>query len=364
MPRNHVPTYDPDLPPLDLTGIAARAAREVTKELTGLTGGARLVAAQEIAAAAQEHAQTLAAEKTPLLERLALSAYFYEHITGVPEAAGFSEDRWARLRSAALNLDSGERLPHIYHSGADNTPHAIGRAVRAAKAAQAVAEAAGVEQIPGAAAQLSALAEELAFADARAGAALAESSSSPRARLAPLDTDTIVDQESTRVARQMKPLLKDPEGRYRAACDIITKARRSIAELQPERNKLVASAYFYDHVQAVDKAAGIFQQESLTIRRAALGLGPDDTVPRVTKDNRAEITKLALQAKVKYIHNAPSKLPAVAEAYTRARARAEAALPFRDSAMTELWGRPGWTRAKLAEIANIDPSQVRRLTSN
>lgn len=370
MPRDHVPTYTPDLEPLDRDTIAHAETEHVRDTLAGKDGAPRVTAARKIA----DEARAQADKQTPLLERLALSAYFYEHTTGVPEAAGFTEDRWSQLRRAALGLEEDARLPLHYHVGPDSSPQAKARAERAAEAAHTAAELAGVKKVRRASARLPEVANAVAQAEARAQAAAAEAravveavpegSSSPRRRLPHLDLETLTDNAAADVARQMSPLLADPEGRFRAACKLITDARKDMNDLLKVRNELVASAYFYDHAQAAHHAAGVLPQEFLEIRRKALGLHKGAKVPRLTTSNRHEITELARTAGVKHIPDAIDRLPEAAQRYAQLRAQVQAALPFRDSAMTQLRTTLDWSRDKLADIAGIDPTQVGRLTSS
>ncbi|PNG22324.1 hypothetical protein [Streptomyces cahuitamycinicus] len=172
-----------------------------------------------------------------------------------------------------------------------------------------------------------------------------------------------VKEELGRIAR--------PDDRIERAAEIIRQADAEIALHLEDRDKAVASLWFFEHVKGLARTIGVTATAYREIlskayyggferRRTASGHFELRPVPDVPG---GELVKLAEEAGVPRVENASEDLPRLARVVAAARARRGAAVVFMREAALALMEEPyGWDAEKIAEHAGVGKKLIYQQT--
>ncbi|MGW2550065.1 hypothetical protein [Streptomyces sp. NPDC001635] len=159
------------------------------------------------------------------------------------------------------------------------------------------------------------------------------------------DTERAVKDELGELAR--------PDDRVERAAHIIRQADAEIALHLPERDQMVASLWFYDHVLGLSKVIGVYPTAYREVLSKALHGDANEPLPR-DGASLEDLTRIAEEHGVPRVANAAERLPEVARIVAMARARRAAAVPFMQDAALALSEDPyGWDGERIAEHAGV-----------
>ncbi len=174
------------------------------------------------------------------------------------------------------------------------------------------------------------------------------------------DYRALREREERAVKDELGALAR-PDDRIERAADIIRQADAEIALHIDDRDKGVASLWFYEHVlglaPAIDVTSTAYREilskalYGIDRRRTESGHYELRPVPDVTGP---ELVKLAEEAGVPRVENAFEELPRLASVVSAARARRAAAVVFMRDAALALSEEPyGWSGEKIAKHAGV-----------
>lgn len=143
-----------------------------------------------------------------------------------------------------------------------------------------------------------------------------------------------------------------PDDRVERAANIIRQADAEIALHAEDRDRAVASLWFYEQVLGLAPAIGVAQNAYREILSKVLYGDPKQASP--TAASNEELVQIAKDAGLKRVDGADEKLPELARIVFMARARRAAAVVFMRKAALALSQEPyGWSVEKIAEHAGV-----------
>ncbi|MEE1764353.1 hypothetical protein [Streptomyces sp. SP18BB07] len=143
-----------------------------------------------------------------------------------------------------------------------------------------------------------------------------------------------------------------PDDRVERAANIIRQADAEIALHAEDRDKAVASLWFYEQVLGLAAATGVAQNAYREILSKVLYGDPKQASPAAASNE--ELVQIAKDAGLKRVDDADEKLPELARIVFTARARRAAAVVFMRKAALALSQEPyGWSVEKIAEHAGV-----------
>jgi len=173
------------------------------------------------------------------------------------------------------------------------------------------------------------------------------------------DFDTIRTDTKREVA-DLLGAIADPAQRAAHAGKIVTDAEKTLQTAIPERDKVIMSVWAYGASRALYRWAGINRNAFDKVLRRSLGLPATGPVPRAPEERAAAAKK----AGFKRLPDAASTLPELAVAVEQARARKEAATPYRNDSVKVLGADPyNWKHDRIAETVGLERHSVTELIS-
>ncbi|MBK3639515.1 hypothetical protein [Streptomyces sp. MBT33] len=174
------------------------------------------------------------------------------------------------------------------------------------------------------------------------------------------DFKTLRAREERAVKDELGAIAR-PDDRIERAAEIIRQADAEIALHIEDRDKAVASLWFYEHVlglaRAIDVTPTAYREilskalYGIDRRRTESGHYELKPVPDVTGP---ELEKLAEEAGMPRVENAFEELPRLASIVSPARARRDTAVVFMRNAALALSEEPyGWSGEKIGEHAGV-----------
>ncbi|MEU1592833.1 hypothetical protein ABZ468_08205 [Streptomyces sp. NPDC005708] len=159
--------------------------------------------------------------------------------------------------------------------------------------------------------------------------------------------------DAERAVKDELGTLARPDDRVERAAEIIRQADAEIALHLPERDQMVASLWFHEHVLGLSKVMGVYPTAYREVLSKALY--DDANAPLPSDDVSLEdLTRIAQEQGVPRVENAAEKLPAVARVVAEARTRRTTAVPFMQDAALALSEEPyGWEGERIAEHAGV-----------
>jgi hypothetical protein len=317
----------------DVDAAAREAAREIEEQLTAIaSSGERIRSAKRIEADAKASVELLTAER----DRLVTSLSVYGRVPDLAKAIAAHPRKLTELRLQAL-----------------------GETVLSPSEAEHIAREHGVEEIPAqdAARRLPALVLSIAAAQARIRAArqVLRQQSQHRVTIERRDF-TEIRRKQTEEVETALGRIADPVQRFYAALGIFRDAQEILDRDMPERDALALSLSFYARARGIEKTLGLSRNAWHYLRTKTLGL------PKDAKHTADEAEKLARELHIPEIPAAEAerRLPALAESVAVAKARQDAARPYRNATVRVLLGEPyNWSMAKLAEELGMHPEGLR-----
>ncbi|MET7573351.1 hypothetical protein ABZT04_33375 [Streptomyces sp. NPDC005492] len=175
------------------------------------------------------------------------------------------------------------------------------------------------------------------------------------------DFKALREQEEGAVNAELGRIAR-PDDRIERAADIIRQADAEIALHLEDRDKAVASLWFYERVKGLATTIGVTPTAYREILSKALygrnwkrtESGHVELEPVPAHVPTPELAKLAEEAGVPRVENASEELPRLARVVASARARRGAAVVFMREAALVLSEEPyGWDGEKIAEHAGV-----------
>ncbi|MGY5009906.1 hypothetical protein ACWCY6_17755 [Streptomyces sp. 900105755] len=158
-----------------------------------------------------------------------------------------------------------------------------------------------------------------------------------------------------------------PDDRIERAAEIIRQADAEVALHLDDRDKAVASLWFYEHVPGLAGTIGVTPTAYREVLSKAFYGGPE----RVRTDSGhyelrpvpdlpgPELVEAARKAGVPLVEDADKKLPNLATVVAEARARRGAAVVFMRDAALALSEEPyGWDGPRIAEHAGVQKKLI------
>jgi hypothetical protein len=180
-------------------------------------------------------------------------------------------------------------------------------------------------------------------------------------KVQPTDFPAIRAREESAVKDELGAIAR-PDDRIERAAEIIRQADAEIALHLEDRDKAVASLWFYEHVLGLSKAIGVTPTAYREILSKALygnerhrtESGHFELRPVPNVGSSEELVALAEKHKVPRVDGALEALPRLAQVVAAARARRATAVVFMRDAALALDEEPyGWSGERIAEHAGV-----------
>ncbi|MFC9534412.1 hypothetical protein ACFT38_28285 [Streptomyces sp. NPDC056975] len=177
---------------------------------------------------------------------------------------------------------------------------------------------------------------------------------------------TELNEREEREVKDELGAIARPDDRIERAAEIIRQADAEIALHQEDRDKAVASLWFYGHVLGLSRAINVTNtayREILSkalygIDRRRTGSGHFELRP-VPNVSNEELEELAKQAGVERIDSALEDLPRLAQIVAKARVRRKTAVVFMREAALVLSEEPyGWDGERIATHAGVSTKLI------
>ncbi|MFD7501585.1 hypothetical protein [Streptomyces sp. NPDC059850] len=158
-----------------------------------------------------------------------------------------------------------------------------------------------------------------------------------------------------------------PDDRIERAAEIIRQADAETALHLEDRDKAVASLWFYDHVPGLASTIGVVATAYREILSKVFYGGPERVrtesghyeLKPVPDLPGPELVAAAREAGVPFVEDAAEKLPRLATVVAEARARRAAAVVFMRDAALALSEEPyGWDGPRIAEHAGVQKKLI------
>lgn len=183
-------------------------------------------------------------------------------------------------------------------------------------------------------------------------------------RIEPTDFEELRKNAAAPVYEELAELAR-PDDRVARAAEIIRQADAVIGTYVGDRERAIASLWFYEHTQGLARLAGIAPMWFRSVLYTALyGIDSRKWTPALEEQgipekvpaglSAEELVELAKKHHVPHVENAAEQLPKLARFVAEAKARREAAMPFLQDAALALREEPyGWGAAQIADKAGI-----------